>query len=394
MDSSIRPIVLLGKRRGFSPSMHRYFRLLLNGLLAKGHPVVGETPPDYISRFLPAGKLRYWAEYAEQYFLFPLLLKRRIRRLERKWAGLPPPIIHICDHSDAQWIRGLGGRTCSITVHDCIARRVQLGEFPGQHKGFLGRLQQDAIYRALNRFTTLVAISEATRMDLLRLLEPNGRRRVEVVPNGPAHVFHRLERGEADACLKALSAYRRWADAGRPPLLLIVGGDVFYKNRTGALQLAAGLDPVQGQLPWCLVIGNQPADLSGFPEERLILRSGISDEELEAWYSLAAVLLFPSLAEGFGWPLLEAQQNGCLVVTTDIAPMNEIVSEGALLLPPMPDPLQQRKEWLEQGSCAIHALLSESVEAHSARREQGYAMAACFSQDKMIEGYLDFWNRL
>ena len=55
----------------------------------------------------------------------------------------------------------------------------------------------------------------------------------------------------------------------------------------------------------------------------------IGDDELAAVYSRAALLLFPSLAEGFGWPVLEAMACGCRVVTSNRAPMTEVGGDAA-----------------------------------------------------------------
>jgi glycosyltransferase involved in cell wall biosynthesis len=54
----------------------------------------------------------------------------------------------------------------------------------------------------------------------------------------------------------------------------------------------------------------------------------LQDEYINTAYSGATCLLFPSLDEGFGWPIAEAMASGCLVVTTDEAPMNEVVGKA------------------------------------------------------------------
>jgi glycosyltransferase involved in cell wall biosynthesis len=45
--------------------------------------------------------------------------------------------------------------------------------------------------------------------------------------------------------------------------------------------------------------------------------------------------LFPSEEEGFGWPILEAQACGCLVITSNRPPMTEIAGAGAILVDPV-----------------------------------------------------------
>lgn len=68
------------------------------------------------------------------------------------------------------------------------------------------------------------------------------------------------------------------------------------------------------------------------------------DEEYVAdLYRASDVLLFPSLAEGFGVPLIEAQACGIPVITSDVSPMNELVKTGtAVRCVPHPE----RSDWV------------------------------------------------
>lgn len=60
----------------------------------------------------------------------------------------------------------------------------------------------------------------------------------------------------------------------------------------------------------------------------------VAEENLPALYAGARALVFPSLAEGFGLPLLEAMAAGCPVLCSDRPPMNEIVGEAAYVFEP------------------------------------------------------------
>lgn len=60
----------------------------------------------------------------------------------------------------------------------------------------------------------------------------------------------------------------------------------------------------------------------------------VSDMELNTYYNNALCFLFPSLYEGFGSPLLEAQACGCPVITADAASMPEVAGGSALLCNP------------------------------------------------------------
>ncbi|MDF3130392.1 glycosyltransferase family 1 protein [Kiritimatiellaeota bacterium B1221] len=63
-------------------------------------------------------------------------------------------------------------------------------------------------------------------------------------------------------------------------------------------------------------------------------RYDLSDEELLQSYRDADCLLFPSLAEGFGMPILEAQAMGIPVITSNCSSMPEVGGEGALYVEP------------------------------------------------------------
>jgi len=118
----------------------------------------------------------------------------------------------------------------------------------------------------------------------------------------------------------------------------------------------------------------------------------IDDATLEALYSSARVLLFPSLEEGFGWPLIEAQACGCPVITTDAAPMNEVAGPAALYLPrPTPDGDPQR--WAEDGAATLAVLLAEGSDARRARSAAGRRWVQHFDHDRAIDGYLAMYRR-
>lgn len=60
----------------------------------------------------------------------------------------------------------------------------------------------------------------------------------------------------------------------------------------------------------------------------------ISEELLRCLYKTCHLLLFPSLYEGFGMPIIEAQAHNCLVLTSNISPMKEVAGDGAILVNP------------------------------------------------------------
>src|SRR5262249_32726892 len=60
----------------------------------------------------------------------------------------------------------------------------------------------------------------------------------------------------------------------------------------------------------------------------------VSDEELAVLYANATALIFPSLFEGFGIPVIEAQAAGLPVICSDIEVLREVAGQGAIFINP------------------------------------------------------------
>jgi glycosyltransferase involved in cell wall biosynthesis len=109
------------------------------------------------------------------------------------------------------------------------------------------------------------------------------------------------------------------------------------------------------------------------------------NEDLRALYSAADALLFPSLAEGFGWPIAEAQACGCPVVTSARAPMNDVGGKAAIYIDPRDSATAAR---------TLRDLLWESGADKAARKQKSLANAARFSADRMIDRYIEEYARV
>ncbi|MDW8373925.1 MAG: glycosyltransferase, partial [Planctomycetota bacterium] len=68
---------------------------------------------------------------------------------------------------------------------------------------------------------------------------------------------------------------------------------------------------------------------------RVRFLSAVEDDDLVAMYSLATVMAFPSVYEGFGFPPLEALACGAPVVSSNAASLPEVCGDAALLIPPL-----------------------------------------------------------
>src|SRR5438876_11812023 len=115
----------------------------------------------------------------------------------------------------------------------------------------------------------------------------------------------------------------------RENLVTLLDADLQLKN-----DLGASCPPlvIVGRKGWnCDDILSYMAELEGavrFP-------GYVSDEELIALYQMGMCLVFPSLYEGFGLPVLEAMAAGCPVVTSRTSALPEVAGDAALLVDPL-----------------------------------------------------------
>jgi len=369
-----------------SQSMPRFAQMLKHAYEARGHRVELWAPRPRVFRMWPRGSFAKWAGYVDQYVIFPLEVRRALAR------SAPDTLFVFCDQALGPWVPLVRDRPHVVHVHDLLALRSALGEFPEHRTGLSGRIYQRYIRRGFAQARHFISVSRKTREDLHRFARVQALIS-EVVTHGLNYPYRPLEREVAGARLRA-------AGLSLPPpgFLLHVGGGQWYKNLPGIVRLYgayARATPVPAPL-WC--VGPPPnaavrAALDELPGAAAVQFLGrVESDVLEALYSSARVLLFPSLEEGFGWPLIEAQACGCPVITTDAAPMNEIAGPAALYLP-RPLPGEDLRRWAAQGAASLATLLTESPDERRVRVESGCRWAQRFDHDRAIEGYLSVYRR-
>lgn len=127
-----------------------------------------------------------------------------------------------------------------------------------------------------------------------------------------------------------------------PPYLLAVGTLEPRKNLAVVLEAYRMLRETRPAAPPLAVAGGRGwggvtvAALAGRLGMAQVVRElgFVPDAQLFALYAGAEAFIFPSLAEGFGFPPLEAMAAGCPVVASDAASLPEVVGEAGLLVDP------------------------------------------------------------
>jgi len=313
-------------------SMPRYVDLLQRGLESRGHAITVLKPTPRFGRLCQSGALGKWLGYLDKYLVFPI----ELLSLRARWDR-----IHICDNSSAIYLGWLPKAAVSITCHDVMAILAAEGKFPREEVGrrisWTGRLLQAWIKRNLIRVPKVVCDSDATRQALMSL-GAVGRLETIHIPLG--RTFAPVNSARAGDLL------RKAAVPAGAPYFLHVGGNQWYKNRVNVIRIFAELRKSPAFHRHHLILAGKawtdPMRLACARENVLDCCHEVvdaTDDEIETLYSGAEALLFPSLHEGFGWPIIEAQSCATLVITSNREPMMEVAGEGAIFVDPL-DPRQ------------------------------------------------------
>lgn len=361
--------------------MIRFADLLANGLKARGFSaeIISPKPIVLPKNSNPGGGLAKWLGYVDKWILFPFTLRRLVQKKQREFGD--QVFFHVCDHSNAPYLAHLPAARTAITCHDVLAIRGALG-FPDSYcpASRAGVFLQKWILKNLRRADKIACVSKLTLRQLVETAgEKNPRPGWMVVPNALNADFKKIE---------TATALRMLQQAGIEiprPFLLHVGSNLPRKNRRMLLQMVAQSNPVW---PGHICFAGEPADDALLAEalelkisERVLSVAKPSHEMLCALYSLAHAFVFPSLSEGFGWPLIEAQACGTPVIASHLEPLPEVSGGTALHADPMD----------AQSFAAALIKLNDETQRESLIA-QASSNAARFGQTAMIDKYLALHN--
>lgn len=370
-----------------SQSMPRFARMLEQAYLARGHQVQMWSPQAKLYALIPHGRLSKWAGYIDQYLLFPLWVRKQIRRQ-------PADTLYVfCDQALGPWLPLVKYKPHVVHVHDLLALRSALGNVPENPTAWSGRLYQRYIRNSFQQAKYFISISNKTREDLHNFGEVNAAIS-EVVYNGLNYPYAPMLPKEASQALTNAGL-----QAKPEGMLLHLGGSQWYKNLAGVIQLYIEYAKNEAKpLPlWCvtpspnnkikMLLKQVP------PQGQVLFIQGIDNQALQAAYSLARVFIFPSLAEGFGWPIIEAQACGCPVLTTDAAPMNDIGGSAASYIPVL-KPADDVQAWAINGATKLKSLLAIPEKQRDKLVKEGIENVKRFNANDAIESYLKVYRQV
>lgn len=221
-------------------------------------------------------------------------------------------------------------RAFVVTIHDLIMHLYPTGK---QKKSLIRKIAYQWTMRDCRRAKRVIVPSESTRRDLVGML--NYRQdKIVITPEGSEKMFRVHTEREKIAVKERLGLPKqyllfvsRWeAYKGLPALLTAheqlaehfpdLGLVICGRPDTQNLQIAELVKQKQADNP------------------NIVTPGFVSDEDLAAIYSAAAVYVHPSMYEGFGIMVLEAFASGVPVVTSNTSSLPEVVGDAGLLVDP------------------------------------------------------------
>lgn len=310
-----------GQRTGTEAYAYFLIQALIPQAIAQGHALQlyynEPPPPDHF----PAGP-----QVTPLVMPFPRLWSHL--RLALRLHSRPPDIFFTPAHVIPFSYRG----PAVATIHDLGYRF-----FPEAHPVAQRLYLHWSTVHNSCRSRRIIADSQATRADLIAHYGVDGAKIDVVYPGG-------------DPALQRPSTPQITAVCHRhqitPPYLLYLGTLQPRKNLLRLVEAFAGSGLATATPPYQLVLAGKvgwlaPPILEAVEQldpairRQVRLLGYIAEQDKAALLSGATALVFPSLYEGFGFPVLEAQMCGTAVITANTSSLPEVAGEAALLVDPL-----------------------------------------------------------
>jgi glycosyltransferase involved in cell wall biosynthesis len=310
----------------------------------------------------------------------PAALSHRASRLAWEQTGLPyvaqqvgADVIHL----PAYILPMRAGLPTVVTIHDVTV----FGETEA-HDPIRATYIKSATRTAARRATRLIAPSQATRDELVRLLDADPAQ-IDVAYHGVDHeIFHRPSEVEVKKVSDRLGLHGR-------PYIAYLGALEPRKNVPNLIRGWARAVSDHPDPPALVLAGSGGWDdevdaaLATVPLQLKVVRPGyLSWSALPGFFGGARVVALPSRGEGFGLPVLEAMSCGAPVLTTRRGPLPEVGGDAVAYTEP--------DAW---GICrALSSLLADDARRHDLA-EAAHARSRQFSWDASAQAHMESFER-
>lgn len=254
-------------------------------------------------------------EFVRATCIEPMTWEQLIVPLYARWLGANRIV---CPYNTFPLLTPRGVRRI-IVYHDLIFLRYR--RIQSSLKLSIGNRYRSLLFRALRRRDIILTVSDYSKALIGRF----ARREATVIGNNVNHLR------------AAFSAPAPWTGEA---YFLHVGGDASTKNSPLALaayRLARSRSAAD--FPGLIVIGMSPAYAARLQAGRqdepgVAFRFDVSDAEKCRLFANAVAVVFPSLREGFGLPIIEAHACGRRVITSKRRPLVDLAAPGDILVDP------------------------------------------------------------
>ncbi|MDP4916895.1 MAG: glycosyltransferase family 4 protein [Haliea sp.] len=267
-----------------------------------------------------------------------------------------------------------------VTVHD-----LSTWLHPEWHPAGRSALVNHHLRRLAGDGSAILTVSEFVKRQLVEHIHIPAER-IRVTPLGATPEFSPMDSNHFDtACPFPELVYKRYFLAlatlePRKNLQRLLDAWLEYRRARGAEALPLVL---AGEAGWqCEDLLNQIAEI---PDNGNLIRLGyVEQATLPTVVAGARALLFPSLYEGFGLPVLEALQSGTAVLTSLGTPMEDLAGEAAWLVDP------------EDTSSITRALdsMHDDDDTVSNRVSTGLLLAAQYSWQNCVSATVEAYQQL
>lgn len=253
------------------------------------------------------------------------------------------------------------------TVHDFT--------YEYYRKGLPKLIHQTQKGQAIKNSKRIICVSQNTKKDLLTLYPKIAESQVKVIYNGVDDRYHPIQNrdetllnqlvpfsseefvvyvGDRKSLYKNFNLAVNACQLSNQPLVM-VGGGILTTKETQLLQQTLGIN-------------------------KFIHLGGISNEQLNLIYNHACCLLYPSLYEGFGIPILEAQRAGCPIISTNCSSIPEVAGKGAILVDKVTETeIAEILNRLKRDSAIVSKLKDEGF-----KNSQSFSWDQCYQQTKQL----------
>ena len=266
-----------------------------------------------------------------------------------------------------------------VTIHD-----LTLFYFPGRSKkNFLYKFAYKYIFsQACHKAQQIIAVSESTKKDIINTFKIDPAKITVVLEAADDKTFTEPSQSFVEKIKNKYDV--------KAPVILYVGQWRPHKNLTGLIEAFSML---RKELPVKLALVGKvdhtyPEVFTTIDKEQvlsdIIMPGFVSEEELAAWYKIAAVFVFPSFYEGFGLPGLEAMMAGTPVAASNRTSLQEIYKNAAIYFDP---------EKVEEIASVLKKIITDKQLAASLVRK-GYETTKLYSWVKTAQNTLKVYKSI